>query len=407
MLGKPLELGCGVSLSNRIAKAAMTECLADLKNRATDGLERLYRVWGRSGAALLMSGNVMVDGRYLEHPRNIVLEDDRGLDELRRVAEAGRAEGAELWMQINHPGRQTQRLIASRPVAPSAVGAVKMFKAFARPRALEAREIREIVQRFARTAALAKEAGFTGVQVHGAHGYLISQFLSPLTNHRADEWGGSLENRARFLLEVVQAVRKSVGMGFPVSVKLNSADFQRGGFSEEDSMQVLEMLDGEGVDLLEVSGGNYESLATLGLNRERRTSRAKREVYFLEYAEKVRMVTKMALMVTGGFRSRRVMEEALKSGALDVIGVARPLALDPSLPRRWVSGEVDRYEGEPGRLRYRKLAAIAELGYYVRQIHRLADGQNPRPRMRLLSSALCHLGSEFWGAFRWRQGHKR
>jgi 2,4-dienoyl-CoA reductase-like NADH-dependent reductase (Old Yellow Enzyme family) len=407
MLDRELLLPCGVRLKNRIAKASMTEALAGPDGRANERHERLYGRWARGGAGLLLTGNVMVDGRYLEKPGNVVLEDAAGLEPLEQMARAGAEGTGQLWMQISHPGRQTQRLLAPRPVAPSEVEAVRMFGAFGRPRALAESEILEIVGRFATTAALARQAGFTGVQIHGAHGYLISQFLSPRTNLRTDGWGGALGDRARFLLEAVRAVRAAIGPQLALSVKLNSADFQKGGFGEDESLEVVRLLEAEGIDLLEVSGGNYESLALLGLENGSRSSTRSREAYFLDYARRVRQVTRVPLMVTGGFRSRGVMEEALASGALDLVGLARPLLADPDFPAKLLSGAAERSWAAPVVAGGRKLDALAEAGYWGRQIGRLAEGLEPEPRLRPLWSALLGVAVDLTRALRRRRHLRR
>lgn len=237
---QPLQLPNGTYIPNRIAKAAMEENLADASQGPSAELLRLYQAWAAGGAGLLLTGNVMVDRRAMTGPCGVVLEDERQLDKFREWARIGRAQGAQMWMQINHPGRQMQANLGQQTVAPSAValelgGLSKMFPL---PKALDEVEIQDLVQRFARTAQLAEQAGFTGVQIHAAHGYLLSQFLSPISNKRTDSWGGSLENRARLLLEVVKAVRAVVAPDFCVAVKLNSADFQRGGFDAADAKRV-------------------------------------------------------------------------------------------------------------------------------------------------------------------------
>lgn len=254
-LDRPLSLAHGLSLPNRIAKAAMSERLADPVGTPTEALVRLYRRWSEGGTGLLITGNVMVDARAIGETGNVILEDDAQLDAFRAWAHAAKSAGARVWMQINHPGRQSPRNLSRRPVAPSAIGLKGMGGAFAKPRALLEEEIFDIIARFARTAALAERAGFDGVQIHGAHGYLLSQFLSPRTNLREDAWGGDAERRRRFPLEVVRAVRAAVSSDFSVGLKLNSADFQRGGFDEDESMAFVEALSDTGVDLLEISGG--------------------------------------------------------------------------------------------------------------------------------------------------------
>jgi 2,4-dienoyl-CoA reductase-like NADH-dependent reductase (Old Yellow Enzyme family) len=244
-LSRRLVLPCGAVLGNRLCKAAMTEGIADAFLRATPAHERLYRTWSEGGAGLLITGNLQVDRTDLERPANVAIDrteprtyDAEARDRLRRWAQAGTGAGNHLWVQIAHAGRQTPRYVTTRPVAPSAVH-LDLLGNYARPRALTEAEIVDLIQRFAHAATVVRECGFTGVQVHGAHGYLISSFLSPVTNLRTDAWGGSLENRARFLLETVRAVRRAVGRDFPVSVKLNSDDFRKGGFSHADCLRVV------------------------------------------------------------------------------------------------------------------------------------------------------------------------
>ena len=226
-----LELPCGALIKNRLCKGAMTEGLADEKNRATSNHVNLYSKWASGGAGILLTGNVQVDHRYLERPGNVVIEGQQTNEQLARLskyAEAGTKNDTHLWMQISHAGRQTPSAVAEVPVAPSEVQLKMAGAKFGKPRALDNDEILDIIKRFGHCAAVAKDTGFTGVQIHGAHGYLISEFLSPDINLRKDHWGGSLENRARFLIEIIRSVRQAVGENFPVSLKLNSADFSKG-----------------------------------------------------------------------------------------------------------------------------------------------------------------------------------
>ena len=385
-LARPLPLKRGPPLPNRLAKASMSEQLAERDGTPGDRLVQLYRRWAGSGAGLLISGNVMVDPRALVERANVVVEDGRHLPVLRRWGEVAQSQGAQLWMQINHPGRQSPRALSKQPVAPSAVG-IKGAGQFAVPRALTAPEILEIVERFGRTAAVAREAGWSGVQIHGAHGYLVSQFLSPRANLRDDEWGGDPVRRRRFLLEVLRSVRRHAGADFPLGLKLNSADFQRGGFTEEESAAVLKELEAEGVDLVELSGGTYESAAMfLGTNAAESTRR--REAYFVDFAERARAWTKVPLMVTGGFRTAAGMTDAVASGALDVIGMARPMALEPDLPARLLAGAAAASATERRRVGVRLLDTVAEAYWYVHQLHRMGDGLEPDPRRGNWASVL-------------------
>ena len=407
-LAQPLQLPCGATLPNRLAKGAMTEGLSDATGAANERHARLYRAWAEGGIGLSITGNVMVDWRYLERPGNVVVEDDSNLAALKAWAEAGKTGGTALWAQISHPGRQCSRMSNGSPVAPSSVP-LRLGGLFARPRALEEKEIPAIVERYARTADVLRLAGFDGVEIHGAHGYLISQFLAPRTNRRDDRWGGSLENRARFLLEVVRAVRRAVGKEFPVGVKLNSADFLRGGFELEDSSRVAGWLAEEGIDLLEISGGTYERMRFFEENQEKADSTRSREAYFLEMAQSIREhLGDVPLLVTGGFRTRSVMEEAVTQGELEMVGLARPLCAEPDIPRRLLSGELEaapRWERDhrlgPGVLGpassvrfFRALNHQASVAWFYRQILALADGTEPPTHLNARGALRRHLVDE-------------
>jgi 2,4-dienoyl-CoA reductase-like NADH-dependent reductase (Old Yellow Enzyme family) len=417
-IASELGLPCGATIKNRLCKAAMTEGLADARNRATPRHVTLYRRWAEGGAGLLLTGNVQVDRRYLERAGNIVIDgpqESSQLTALEAMAEAGAAGGTHLWMQISHAGRQTPTLIASEPVGPSDVGVALPGGRFGKPRALSGDEIRDVIERFAHAAGVAKQTGFSGAQVHSAHGYLLSEFLSPRVNLRDDEWGGSLGNRARLLLETVRAVRARVGADFPVAVKLNSADFQKGGFSFEDCLKVIEMLNKEGLDLLEISGGNYEQPKLLGIGglepvfeeKVQESTRA-REAYFFDYAVEARRVAKMPLMVTGGFRSADGMNDALAGGDVDMIGIGRPLCTDPDFPAKIMRGELDMAPDVEKTLRIgpgilgpnspiammKAINGFARIGWFYEQIYRLADGLEPDVSMTALRALMAYEKTE-------------
>ncbi len=380
-LAAPLVLRSGATLPNRLAKAAMSEVLGDkLTGGPSEELIQLYERWGRSGAGLLITGNVMVDRGGMGEPGNVIVSDDRHLGQFQRWATVAQAHGARLFMQLNHAGRQSPRRLVPRPVAPSCVPMKGFGGMFAKPRALSEPEIEALIARFAVVARVAQQAGFAGVQLHAAHGYLVSQFLSARTNLRDDAWGGDPERRSRFLLAIVRAIRAAVGPGFPIAVKLNSADFQRGGFTIEESMNVARALEDAGVDLLEVSGGNYESPAMAGsgeLPAEQRASSRDREAYFLEYARQIRGVTKMPIMLTGGMRSRAVMEAALASRAVDVVGLARPMTHAPELPTRLLDGTLDAAPTVKIRSRFRLIDDALQVMWFQAQIHELGAGREP------------------------------
>jgi 2,4-dienoyl-CoA reductase-like NADH-dependent reductase (Old Yellow Enzyme family) len=373
-LAQPLRLARGLELPNRLAKSAMSERLADPSGAPSEALVRLYQRWARGGAGLLVTGNVMVARDAVAESGNVFIDDARDVDAFAAWARAAKAGGSRVWMQINHPGRQIPRMLSREPVAPSVIEMTGgMRPAFARPRALLDREIHAIVERFGIAARTAERAGFDGVQIHAAHGYLISQFLSPRTNLREDDWGGTVDKRRRFLLEVVGAVRAAVSPGFAVGIKLNSADFQRGGFSEEESMAVVEAL--EGIDLLEISGGTYEAAVMFG--EKKSASTLAREAFFLEYAEKVRARARSPLMLTGGFRTRTGMEAALESGAIDVVGMARPLAAEPDLPRLLLAGEAERATPIALDTGIKVIDAVIQGGWYQQQLNRMGRGLEP------------------------------
>ena len=405
-LSDPLVLPCGTTLRNRLIKAAMTEGVADTRNRATPRHVALYRRWAAGGAAVLLTGNVQVDRRHLERPGNVVIEGEQSpeaLAALRAWAAAGSEHGSQIWMQISHAGRQTPASVNSEPMAPSDVALAMPGAQFGRPRPMTEAEIFDVIARFAHVARVARETGFGGVQVHGAHGYLISEFLSPDVNTRTDGWGGSLENRARLLLEIVRGMRRAVGPDFPISVKLNSADFQRGGFSHADSIRVAAWLNAESVDLLEISGGTYEQPRLVGLDdltlhpeksEVRQESTIAREAYFLAYAADIRAATTMPLMVTGGFRTLEGMNAALASGAMDVVGVGRPYCVDPACGAKLMAG-VAGVPAPERRLRIgagwlgpaspfamvRALNGWGQQGWFCLQIMRMADGLNPNLKL--------------------------
>ncbi len=296
LLNTQFQLKNGITINNRLIKSALSEALGDKQGKPTKELIQLYSVWAQAGAGVLITGNVMIDGNALGEPNNVFIEDETHQKELQDWANVSKLYGNQIWMQLNHPGKQALRGLNKETVSPSAVPFhPKMSALFATPRELTHIEIEDIIQRFAKAAAIAKKAGFTGVQLHGAHGYLISQFLSPHHNRRQDQWGGTSENRRRFVLEVYKAVREKVGSDFPIAIKLNSADFQKGGFTEEESLATIQALDEIGIDLIEISGGTYEKPAMTGITKQKDSTIA-REAYFLNFAQKARKICKTPLI---------------------------------------------------------------------------------------------------------------
>ncbi|WP_334118742.1 NADH:flavin oxidoreductase/NADH oxidase family protein [Limnobacter sp.] len=371
-----LTLPNGTQIINRLAKAAMEENLADSNHAPSDELIRLYRAWAEGGVGLMITGNVMVDRRAMTGPGGVVLENAEHKARFEQWAKVARAQGAQVWMQINHPGRQMQAAMGQVTVAPSAVALDmgKFSKQFTVPKAMTEVDIAEVKARFVTTAVLAEQSGFNGVQIHAAHGYLLSQFLSPITNKRHDQWGGSIENRARLLVDIVKDVRAAVGQTFSVSVKLNSADFQRGGFSQEEAKGVVTMLNPLGLDMIELSGGSYEAPAMQGDARDGRT--LAREAYFLEFAKDIATVATMPIMVTGGVRRLPVVEQVLNSG-IHMVGIATALSLNPKLPREWQSGLASAPMLRTVTWKNKVLASLAYMAMVKHQLRRVSKGKTP------------------------------
>ena len=374
-----------VHFKNKMIKGAMSEALANHVGQPNHLHLGLYEAWAKGGLGCAITGNVMVDFRAKNEPGVVVIETERDLEPLKQWAAIGKKHGMVQLVQLSHPGRQCPKGLNKETVAPSAVPfSPALAMSFGTPRALREDEILDIIQRFATSAAICEKAGFEGVQLHGAHGYLISQFLSPLTNKRQDQWGGSAENRMRFLLEIYKAVRAATSEQFIISVKLNSADFQRGGITEEDVIATFKAIDAAGIDLIEISGGSYEAPAMAGVKQEKRkASTIAREAYFLDFAEKIRKQVQCKLMVTGGFRTAAGMNAALESGACDFIGMARPFAVEPDVTNRLIAGQDVRYAVDKIKTGISMIdkMAIMEVIWYAAQFKDIAEGKQPNPKL--------------------------
>lgn len=383
-IAAPLQIR-NTTFKNRIIKGAMSEALANHAGQPNRLHLGLYEAWAKGGLGCAITGNVMVDFRAKNEPGVVVVESERDMAELSQWAALGKQYGMVQLVQLSHPGRQCPKGLNKETVAPSAVPFSPMLATtFGTPRELREDEILDIIQRFARAAQICEKAGFEGVQLHGAHGYLISQFLSPLTNKRQDQWGGSIENRMRFLLEIYQAVRAATSDNFIISVKLNSADFQRGGITEEDVIAVFKAIDAAGIDLIEISGGTYEAPAMAGAKEDKRkASTIAREAYFLDFAEKIRQQVSCHLMVTGGFRTAQGMNAALDSGACDFIGIARPFAVETDLTERLLVGQDVLYAVDKIKTGIPMVdkMAIMEIIWYAAQFKTIAQGKRPNPKL--------------------------
>lgn len=378
-LQQSFTLPCGVTVKNRIAKSALSEGIAEANGKPTEALFNLYERWGNGGAGILFSGNVMVDKAHLVNANVMIAENEAFLEAYKTLADKAQADGTHLWMQINHPGRQAPIYLDKAPVSASNVGMPS--KLYVQPKPLTEEEIYDLIERYGTAALIAKNSGMKGAQIHGAHGYLVSQFLSPLTNIRTDKWGGSLENRARFVLEIYRNMRSKVGPDFPLGIKINSADFQRGAFTEEESMQVIQMLDAEGMDLIEVSGGTYERAAMVGTQQKESTK--KREAYFMDFIVKVRKKIKTPLMLTGGFRTADTMAAAVENGELDFVGLGRPFCVFPNVAKDLLSGKMTDCTVPNLKTGVDKIdmSGMLETPWHQFQLIRMGKGLEPDPNM--------------------------
>ncbi len=411
-ISETVKLPCGAVLKNRIAKSAMTEGAADYKNRPTQGHLNQYKLWSEGGAGLLITGNLMVQRGHLERTGNVVIDgepDSKSWKWLEKWAEVGTKNNTHLWPQLSHAGRQTPKAINKHPISPSAVALDIPGGRFAQPSEISEVEIVALISSFANAAMVLQKAGFTGVQIHAAHGYLISDFLSPRTNKRTDKWGGTIENRSRFLLKIVRQVRLAVGPQFPISVKLNSADFQKGGFQLGDSEQVARWLELEGIDLLEISGGNYEQpmmldrggMEPIPADQVRQTT-LKREAYFLEYAKQIQQQVKIPIMLTGGFRTRNAMNSAVENDGIDVIGLARPMVTEADAPKKLLQNLTDAITRSEAHLQIgngflssrsplkiiRVLNGFGTAYWYYHQLYLIAKGEKPNKDIGILAALI-------------------
>ncbi|KAI1303816.1 NADH:flavin oxidoreductase/NADH oxidase [Xylaria venustula] len=349
-LGQPLHFDFGGRTApNRFLKGAMTERLSswdpkDLSKRGIPSQEliNVYRRWGEGGLGLILTGNIMLYADQLEAPGNPIIPQDAPFEGERfeRFKELGaqaKAHGSLIVGQLSHPGRQVPEQVQPHPVSASDVqleGTV-MGMNFAKPRALEKSEIKDIVGSFAHAAEFLHKAGYDGVQLHGAHGYLLAQFLSQTTNKRTDEYGGSLLNRARIIFEIVDEIRARVkDESFIIGIKLNSVEFQNGGFTPEECRDLCVELEQHRMDFVELSGGTYQALGF----EHKRDSTKKREAFFIEFAEMiVPQLKKTKVYVTGGLRTAAAMVEALKT--VHGIGLARPVTHEFDFAKKLLEGK--------------------------------------------------------------------
>lgn len=365
----PLTLKNGTTIKNRFVKAAISEALGDKNYQPKPELISLYQHWANGGTGLLITGNVMVDRNARGEYGNVVVDKQQDLNLLKKWAQAGTENNTKLFMQLNHPGKQSPKTISKQPVAPSVVPMTGSNSfAFNTPRALSNSEIKQIINKFIDAAEIAQQTGFSGVEIHAAHGYLLNQFLSPHDNQRNDEYGGPLENRMRILTEIYTGIRAKVGPDFPIALKINSSDFSSDGFSKADSLKVIQKMDQLGIDLIEISGGNYENPKMQGIGKG---------AFFIDYAQKVKQTISTPIVVTGGFNTAEGMENAVQNNETDFIGLARPLVMVPDLPKLMKWGNFTAVKLHHLTTGFKKLdkkvGALVGLSFYQLQMLRIAE----------------------------------
>ncbi len=326
LLAQPLDLPCGVCLKNRLIKSAMSDSLGDGAGNPTEAQMRLYERWAEGGAALSLIGEVQTSPNYPEKPGNLVLVPDADMPAMRNLAQRGSTNGAHIWPQLGHAGALAHGPI-STPKGPSPLDAERLKCA-----GMSLEEIHDLPQIYAQAASLAQKAGFGGVLIHAGHGFLFSQFLSPLFNRRTDAYGGTVRERFRIIGEVIDTVRQTVGPSYPIGIKINATDKLEGGLSTDDALQVVRLLNETSVDLIDISGGTYFPGAASSSEGTSATG-----PYFIGFAEQAKEVTSIPVALTGGFETRHQAAQALRDGSADAISLARAMALDPSLANRWLS----------------------------------------------------------------------
>ena len=335
MLFTPVRIGT-LDLPNRLVRSATAERMADFDGVPRSQLKTLYQELARGGVGLIISGHMYVHPSGKCHREMTGIYSDELIPGLAKLADAVHGEGGLIVPQINHGGMQCSQETVTETIAPSAIDASFLKRP---AREMTRGEINQMIDAFAQAARRAKEAGFDGVQIHGAHGYLINQFLSPFVNKRTDAWGGDLAGRMHFLGAVCQTVREQVGPDYPVLIKLGVADGVEGGLIIEEGLQVVAALESMGFDGVEISGGiggKHSSSIRGGIRSEAD------EAYFRQWAHEARRVTRLPILLVGGFRSLSVMEDVLTSGDADFISLSRPLICEPDLPNRMRLGLQDR-----------------------------------------------------------------
>lgn len=365
----------------------MSDSLADGKGAPTEAQMRLYERWAQGGIALSIIGEVQVDPRFPEKPGNLVLGAGLNQQALKALAERATINGAYLWPQLGHAGALAHPPI-SQPKGPSALDVGEL-----RCEGMSTDEVQALPGLYARSAANAMALGFSGVQVHAAHGWLLSQFLSPLFNRRTDGYGGSVEARCRVVIDVINAVRAAVGPAFPIGIKINATDQLEGGLTQEDALEVVSLLDGTSVDLIDISGGTYFPGA------KATSDGARKGPYFLDFARRARARTTKPLMLTGGFKFLQQAARAVASEAIDVVGMARAMVLDPRLAHHWfVNGGRD-----PDFPRFEAAPPGGITAWYTMRLTALGEDREDQFTMDLASAIRAYENRDALRCEKWRE----
>lgn len=385
-LHSPLELPCGAIFKNRLAKSPMSDSLGDGQGDPTEAQIRLYERWAEGGVAASFIGEVQGDPRFPENPGNLVLSDRSNNEMIRSLVSRATIDGTHLWPQLGHAGALSY-LPISQPKGPSPLDLKGL-----RCAGMSAKDIRELPHIYARAALHAKNAGFSGVLVHAGHGFLLSQFLSPLFNLRADGYGGSIEARCRIVLEVISAVRRAVGPSFPVGIRVNATDQLEGGLTESDALEVIRLLDQTTIDLIDVSGGTYFPGAKAS------SDSSGSGPYFLDFARRAKAITSVPVMLTGGFKTRQQASDAVEGRVVDMVGLARALVLDPQLATTWLSDE----GGDPVFPRFDSNPPGGITAWYTMRLQALGEDREAAFRLDLPDAIRSYEARDVGRSIKWR-----
>ena len=386
----PITLPCGAQLKNRLVKSAMSDSLGDGEGNPSQGQIRLYEKWAQGGLALSIIGEVQITPHYPEKPGNLVLGEYSDKTALKALTQKSCINGAHIWPQLGHAGALSHRPI-SRPKGPSALK-IEDFHCDG----MTIEEVEALPDQYAKAALLAKEVGFTGVQIHAGHGFLLSQFLSPLFNHREDHYGGSLENRSRIILAIINAVRLAVGPHYPIGIKINASDLLEGGLTEEDALAHIRLLNKTRLDLIEISGGTYFPGAKSS------SDSSSKGVYYNAFAQRAKNLTSIPLMITGGIKSLSDASALLQDESADLVGLARAMVLNPNLANDWFAGfnqtlNFPRFDSPP---------AEGITAWYTMRINAIALDQTHLPALTLETALRQYLKRDEMKCLKWRKHFK-